>query len=435
MRLIATWCLGVAAIVLNDLAAAERLKDNSPRYFPSLDQLRTINLGDPLRLVGSSQGETSNAKSDVENTWQYKPLRAAEIAKRLGMNHSVLVSTWDAGFPNTLTWDPENVVDDGAGGVALRLSMPQISGARPFRGGEFQIKEYSTVWGRVEWQVRLPVGIPGSVAAMFLYKNPYSAKTDRELDLEYVPGDPKVAHEYGTMQMTLHMKRHDGSGGKEKQSYRINLPARCVEAICGWAIEFQPDSVIFQISLNRGGGWETIGRFTHSAGWDLTAGTKYDGAIKGMSRDFSSDEIWSEHPVTSFVSYWFTNDQTSWLGALDETDLIGELPQFDIKSMTPVAYDTLSPFRPRDWSVAANGKISIARIPNDGLRLTEIQYRIDIGEWHSLDGSTLGSYAVSQRPVAGQSIEIRGVARGPAYAESGYEIVSDRSDTKIIPES
>ena len=211
--------------------------------------------GEPMLPNSTGSGSALGLAENVGDTASLRPLPAAEIAARLGLEHRVLVSTWNAGFPRTVNWDPRNVVDDGAGGVALLLSMSQGRGERPYRGGEFQTQDYAAVWGRVEWQARLPAGISGSVAGMFLFKDPFSAKTDREFDLEYVPGDPKVHHAHGTMQMSLHMRRHTGSGDREVASYRIKVPARCIEGFCGWAIEFQPKSVVFQMRLDHLGGW------------------------------------------------------------------------------------------------------------------------------------------------------------------------------------
>lgn len=389
--------------------------------------------GEPRLPNNTGGGSARGLAANVGDTATPKPLPAAEIAARLGLAHRVLTSAWNAGFPRTVTWDPRNVVDNGAGGVALLLSKSPERGQRPYRGGEFQTQDFATVWGRVEWQARLPAGISGSVAAMFLFKDPFSAKTDREFDLEYVPGDPKVHHAHGTMQMTLHMKRHTGSGDREAASYRIKVPARCIEGFCGWAIEFQPKSVVFQIRLDPRGGWETVGRFTHHAGWDPAAGWAYDGAVNGKALNFSTDEIWSEQPVKAFTSYWCTNDLAGWLGALDESELTIGATQFQLKWMVLRAFDTLPPFAPNDWTVGAKGALTVASVPFYGLHPTGVEYRVDGGDWVGLDASADGAYALPQEALPGQSVEIRSVARGPAFADSGYEIVSAPSDRKIVP--
>jgi len=180
MRKIPVLFLAALAAVTCEPAAAERPQ----REFEPNSSAHSS--GNPVRLAGTLPAHSSIVQS--------KPLHGAEIAERLGLGGGVLVSTWEAGFPKTVTWRPENVVDDGEGGVALRLSISPDPAPRPYLGAEFQAKGYAAVWGRVEWRGRLPAGIPGSVVGMFLYKTPFTAGTDRELDLEYVPGDPKVAH-------------------------------------------------------------------------------------------------------------------------------------------------------------------------------------------------------------------------------------------------
>jgi hypothetical protein len=359
-------------------------------------------------------------------------LSAEEVSKRLGIGSRVLISTWNAGFPSTMAWRDDHVIAAETGGVALRLSRAPEGAERPFQGGEYQTSDYSAVWGRVEWQARLPKAPSGSVAAMFLYMKPFDAKALRELDFEYVPGDPTVDHALGTMQMALHMKRHDGTGEKEVSAYRIEMPERCVEQVCGWAIEFQPKYVTFQMHLNQGGEWETIGAFEHGAGWDPTTGQAWGGSLMSSTRNFSSDDVWSEQTMNAFVSYWATNDSVGWLGRLDEKALRTGIPDFVLKSITPTAYDSLSDFQESDWSLNGEGLISIHGMPEDGLAATAIEYRLDGGDWRALGPAEPGQYALEE-VAPGQMVEIRTVARGPAFEDSRYEIVSGPSEARPFP--
>lgn len=383
----------------------------------------------PFAAVGSE--ETPQAAS-AEAPAQ-RGLSPGEIARRLELDRRVLVSTWPAGFPDTLAWSADHVVDDGEGGVALRLTRAPEDHPRRYIGGEIQSRGYRPVWGRTEWRARLPRGLSGSAAAMFLYKSPHKVETEREFDFEYVPGSPSTSHPFGVMQMTLHMKRHDGQGEKEYRSYRIETPPRCVEAICGWAIEFQPTHVLFQLDLQDDGGWETIARFDHGDGWDQAAGSAYNGKPTRPRNDFSSDEIWSEQPVNAFASYWATDNRRSWLGDLDEEGLADHAPPFVIKSMKLENYDRLSPFEEGDWSVAPGGEITIRSTPDDALELTGIEYRIDGGPWSTLGAKAPGIHAPIQTPRPGDMVEIRGVARGPAFAFSGHEVASPPSAPKRMP--
>ena len=155
--------------------------------------------------------------------------------------------------------------------------------------------------------------------------------------------------------------------------------------------------------------------------------------MNGSALNFSTDEIWSEQPVKAFTSYWCTNHLAGWLGALDESELIGDAPKFQVKSMVALAYDSLTPFASNDWRIGAKGTLTIASVPVDRLHPTDIEYRLDGGDWVGLNASALGTYALSQQALSGQAIEIRSVARGPAFADSGYEIVSVPSDRKIVP--
>ena len=374
-----------------------------------------------LGLAGAAALAISTAPA------QEAPLSAAEVAGRLGLEE-VMPSDWDAGFPETVAWRPDLIRADGADGVALEIATAPPGAPRPFLGSEFQTRGYEAVWGRVEWRARLPRAPSGSVAAMFLYKTPHDAPGNRELDLEYLPGDPKVDHPLGSMQMALHMAPEDGR--REHTEYRVDVPESCVDAICGWAVEFQPRYVEFQLQERPEDRWRTVARFTHGAGWDPSAGARLGGRVAGEAANFSGPDIWSEQAMKAFASYWASNDLAGWIGPLDEAALARGPDPFILEAMTLANYDRLPAPGGGDWRLTADGAIAVTSLPESDLEPTGIEYRVDGGAWRQLGPAASGVYPLLEPVGRESSIEIRTVARGPAFAESGHEVVSPPSVSK-----
>ncbi|MEQ5796579.1 family 16 glycosylhydrolase, partial [Paracoccus sp. NFXS7] len=116
---------------------------------------------------------------------------------------SWLISEWDAGQTNNMSWSANNVSVAANGDVSLSLTKAPAGSSRPYLGAEVQSNEIATT-GTWSWTAQAPVMAPGAVFGMFTYKADWKNDPWVEFDFEFVGGDTTK------VQLAIHMENAKG---------------------------------------------------------------------------------------------------------------------------------------------------------------------------------------------------------------------------------
>jgi hypothetical protein len=377
----------------------------------------------------------------------YAQLTAAEITTRLELPTStVLITSADAGFPPTMTWRPSHVVDDGEGGMGLRVlpSLPGIS--RSHTGGEVQMvpvgHEGSNGFRlfRYDGWFKLTPGISGTVQTIFSYTTPYTA-AHREFDFEFIgapPNHPSPGSfsQSGRMDCAYHLRALDGSP-YESASLQVNVPDAAFSSYHKWSIVANADTIewLYDDTL--------MVRYRQGYGFDETVGQSLEPTIKATATRYNAayvtangaykhltDAEWHVNRQSFFAQMWCSPDYPGWLGPLN---LPVDPPLFKVAQLNFTEFNPTSiAFQITDWSVIQVGvdaqiTINAFRPANMRFQPTGLEYRKDGGAWTSLGGRNTGTYTVTGG--GGGSYEIRAVAVSPG---GDYTLTGNVSDTKVL---
>ncbi|SES36959.1 Glycosyl hydrolases family 16 [Tranquillimonas rosea] len=195
-----------------------------------------------------------------------------------------LVSEWDAGQSNILTWSAENVRRENDG-ITFVLDAAGPEAERPFRGGEIQSRTTART-GTWSWRAQAPEMVEGAVFGMFLYQADHENQPWREYDIEFVGGDTTE------IQINIHFETEAGEHVSLDQAnggpVTVDLGFDAAEGLHDYAITVEEDAAEFRVD------GEVVGRYGPE---DMPGNT------------------WSPGPLRAFVDLWAVPPSMSdWAG-------------------------------------------------------------------------------------------------------------------------
>lgn len=362
----------------------------------------------------------------------YTELNESQVNSRLGITADTLLSTWGAGYPDDMHWQPSHAVDGGTGIVGFRLTQPEggLNG-RQFVGAEVQITPTGGAYrlGRYDAWFRLGHRRPGIVQTFFSFNHPARFNeweegfARREFDFEFISGT-------GRMDVTLHMAAHDeelDDGLHEAVGVKCDVPAEAYLGYRKWSIVFNADTVewFYEDQL--------MARYTEGVGFDNTvldfAPTLGDGftPLAGQTVLLPGNP-WNLNPNNLFLQQWASDLHADWLGGAASNHWVPHVELFRVSEVQIHHFNEANvQFQTADWSVAPNEITITALRPLDqGFRPTSIEYQVNGGSWETLTGAT-GPGTFSATISAGADVAIRAIAASP---NDDYTLTGDASATK-----
>lgn len=193
-----------------------------------------------------------------------------------------LVSTWDAGQSNIMTWSQDNVRFNSDGSADFILSEAPSGSSRPYLGGEIQSDEVATT-GTWSWTAKAPDMVDGAVFGLFLYREDHWNDPWLEYDFEFVGGDTTK------VELNIHMEDANGNHiSLEQGPTVVDLGFDASQREAHYEVTVTETSATFRVD------GEIVGTFDAS---DMPGG------------------VWYTNPMKSFVDLWAVAPaQEAWAG-------------------------------------------------------------------------------------------------------------------------
>ncbi|WP_373946874.1 family 16 glycosylhydrolase [Paracoccus marcusii] len=198
---------------------------------------------------------------------------------------SWLISEWDAGQTNNMSWSANNVSVAANGDVSLSLTKAPAGSSRPYLGAEVQSNEIATT-GTWSWTAQAPVMAPGAVFGMFTYKADWKNDPWVEFDFEFVGGDTTK------VQLAIHMENAKGE-------HMVLTPEAQKRSIIDLGFDASKGMHTYEVSVTEK---------------DATFYIDGKQVAKFGPADMQGN-VWQIGPMASFVDLWsVSSGQEAWAG-------------------------------------------------------------------------------------------------------------------------
>lgn len=375
-------------------------------------------------------GAETGLFSKAQLTTTYNPLTIADVQSRLSISQ-VYMDDFNAGFPNDMIWKPSNLVDDGAGGLGLRVAENPITGQRPLMGGSIQFwnplpASQASQEGRLyryDAYLKLAPPTAGTVQTAFTYTVPWWAPR-REIDFEF---NGKT----GRMECTIHLQPLSG-GTSVGYGISVAVPPDAFTGFRKWSIVANADRIEW---FYEG---RLLARYIQKVGFD-TSVQEFSPMQNGVKLQAGSrylhpqDAAWHLSQNNFFLQHWASRLHPDWIGSYaGGTTALMRASNVDVTSFT----NTGIRFTSTDWTLqplSLNRAFSLSVIRtnpvNQGFVPTSLEYSLDGGAWQPLPSAKIGTQTVSNVTPGIRRVRIRAVA---ASVNGDYRLVGDPSDEKTV---
>lgn len=350
----------------------------------------------------------------------YTTINGTKIREILGTS-SIYVANFAAGYPPTMRWLPECVVDgadEHGPAVGYLVGPNQTTNDREWKGAEVQHTQQARI-GR--WGTRIKMGphdVPGTNQTTFTYQSPYTDPR-READFEAVCRKRNGVWER-RVDLAVHCPSVLGEGGSSySRKIQVDLPANAKTEPLLYEILHNADSIEWYM------GGQIAGRYVQGVGFDETIQTfnptvqddnvAYDAdyvAANGKHHNYR-DANWSLGEIQLHTQQWMDHKMHAWLGLLDVRADMGIMRQYSVH-LDAFDENTIAMGLPGggNWSISG-ASIVISKIPmaDKGFKPTSFQWTADGSTWNTIATRTTGTYNVGL--TGGETVRLRPVATSP----------------------